>query len=706
LLNCPPMKHRAGAKLRNFHAGTFAPGAFPLARASSDAARAARLYNDGTRHLNRGALVAAERCYRDALNLNPNDAQLWTNFGCVLWKLHRLDEAEQFLTRALALQPHLMEAHNNLGGVLEERGQLEAAGERYRIAISLNPNNPTAHCNRGSVLHRLGRFEEAVAEYLAVLKQDETVADAWSNLGAALQALSRFVEAEQCLRRAVQLGPNHCKRLSNLADVLRSQGKFAEAIEIYREAIDVDRDNVPQRVKLALEQEVILQSRESALARRAEVMQSLETLMRQRVQLSDPHQEVGMTNFYFAYQGVNDLDLQSLTAKFYLSACPKLGWTAPHCASANGSDGRLKVGILSTNLFEHTIGKFYHGIIQKLSRERFEVSVLRPPHDHDPIADAIARDADRTVEIPYDLFRAREVIASERLDLLFYPDLGMAPLTYFLAFARLAPVQCVSWGHPVTTGIPAIDYFISARSIEPADAQSHYSERLISFDRLPTYYWRPRHDASALTRAELGFPEDARLYLCPQSLFKLHPDFDIALATLLRRDAKGRLLLLSGIHKHWDRMLGARIAKQFPDIANRVVFVPRIPQAHFFRLLMMADVILDPPFFGGGNTSYEAFAMGLPIVTWPGEFMRGRVTEGCYRQMGFTDLIAGSLDSYIEIALRLGSDRDWREHVKAEIASRSAALYEDAGVVTELEDFFCAAFEAHRRGERIARWGQ
>ncbi len=41
------------------------------------------------------------------------------------------------------------------------------------------------------------------------------------------------------------------------------------------------------------------------------------------------------------------------------------------------------------------------------------------------------------------------------LDILFYPDLGMTPLTYFLAFARLAPVQCVSWGHPVTTGIPA-----------------------------------------------------------------------------------------------------------------------------------------------------------------------------------------------------------------------------------------------------------
>ena len=281
----------------------------------------------------------------------------------------------------------------------------------------------------------------------------------------------------------------------------------------------------------------------------------------------------------------------------------------------------------------------------------------------------------------------------------------MAPLTYFLAFARLAPVQCVSWGHPVTTGIPAIDYFISAKSIEPAVAQTHYSERLILFDPLPSYYFRPRHSPTPLTRGEFGFPDDARLYLCPQSLFKLHPDFDVVLATLLRRDPKGRLLLLSGIHKHWDRLLGARIAKAFPDIADRVIFVPRIPQEQFFRLLLMADVILDPPFFGGGNTSYEAFAMGLPIVTWPGEFMRGRVTEGCYRQMGFTELVADGPDSYVEIALRLANEREWREQMKAEIASRSHALYEDENVVAELEDFLCAAVAAHRRGERITHWG-
>jgi len=694
------MKHREqSARARRSEAS-------PLP-ATSQIALAYRYYNHGNQFQAKGNLAEAERAYRQALALTPSDAQAWSNLGCVLWRMGRLPEAESCLTRAIGLSPKLAAAHNNLGGVLEAMGRLEEAGDHYRSAIAADPNQAQPHCNLGAVLHRLGKFDEAKVQHARALQLKPDFAEAWSNLGAAFVAQGRFVEAEPCLLRAMEFSPQHCKVLSNLADVLRAQGKFSQAIEIYRRAIKADRDNVPQQVKLALTQEVVLESRESAVARRAEVMASLNALIDAKVQLEDPQREVGMTNFHFAYQGVNDLDLQSLTAKFYLGACPKLFWTAPHCLSPmRPADARLRIGFVSSSLFTHTIGKFYQGIIEKLSRERFEVVVIRPPQDADVIGDAIGAAADRNVEIPYELYKARDIIATERLDLIFYPDIGMTPLTYFLAFARLAPVQCVSWGHPVTTGIPAIDYFISARSIEPRDAQTHYSERLILLDRLPTYYWRPYHAATPFTRAEMGFPDDVKLYVCPQSLFKLHPDFDLVLATLLRRDPKARLILLSGIHRHWDRLLGARIAKRFPDVAGRVIFVPRIPQKQFFRLLMMADVILDPPFFGGGNTSYEAFAMGLPIVTWPGSFMRGRVTEGCYRQMGFSELVADSLDSYVEIALRLANDSVWRERVKNEIAARSPALYEDARAVAELEDFLSAAHEAHRRGDRITQWGQ
>jgi len=74
--------------------------------------------------------------------------------------------------------------------------------------------------------------------------------------------------------------------------------------------------------------------------------------------------------------------------------------------------------------------------------------------------------------------------------------------------------------------------------------------------------------------------------------------------------------------------------------------------------------------------------------------------------MGFTELVADSLDSYVDLALRLANDNGWRERIKTEIAARSSALYEDADAVTEMEDFFRAAFDAHLRGERITQWEQ
>ncbi len=167
--------------------------------------------------------------------------------------------------------------------------------------------------NLGAALHRRGqKSEEAKTQYARALELKPDFAEAWSNLGAAFQARSKFADAEICLLRAMKLSPRNRQVLSNLADVLRVQGKFSHAIEIYHRALKADRDNVPQMVKLALAQEVILESRESAIVRAApEVMKSLQQLIDRRVQaLGSRDNEVGMTNFYFAYQDVNDIELQ------------------------------------------------------------------------------------------------------------------------------------------------------------------------------------------------------------------------------------------------------------------------------------------------------------------------------------------------------------------------------------------------------------
>ena len=129
-----------------------------------------------------------------------------------------------------------------------------------------------------------------------------------------------------------------------------------------------------------------------------------------------------------------------------------------------------------------------------------------------------------------------------------------------------------------------------------------------------------------------------------------------------------------------------------------------MPRDEYLSLLIIADAILDIPTFSGGNSSFEAFAMGAPIVTWPQEFMRGRVTAAFYKQMGLSDLIAADASSYVELALRLAQDRDFKERMQADIRENSDKLYERHELVREMESFFIAAYKAYVKGESLEDW--
>jgi predicted O-linked N-acetylglucosamine transferase (SPINDLY family) len=407
--------------------------------------------------------------------------------------------------------------------------------------------------------------------------------------------------------------------------------------------------------------------------------------------------EVGTCTFFLAYQGRNDRDLIASVSAIVRKAAPTLGFAAPHCRPGPHSRRTrdvIHIGLLSSYFHRHTIGKLNLGFVRNLSRAGFSVTLLGFPGPDDPLARAFQRSADQVVILPRKLDEARRRIAALALDVIYYPEIGMDPWTYYLAHARLAPVQCVSWGHPVTTGIPTIDYFLSSHLLEPEDATGHYTEELVRLAGLHTYYYEPALEGPLKDRAALGLPEAATLYVCPQSLFKFHPDFDPLVAAILRGDPSGRLVLIEGMHAHWTELLYARFQRTLSDVYRRVLFLPRLPLDDFLHLQAQADVLLDTPHFGGGNTSLEAFTFGTPIVTKAGSFLRDRITYACYEQMGVRDAIAGSDDDYIAQALRLGTDRAWREHVRAQILARKHRLYEDREVVRGLESFLRAAVQS------------
>ena len=162
---------------------------------------------------------------------------------------------------------------------------------------------------------------------------------------------------------------------------------------------------------------------------------------------------------------------------------------------------------------------------------------------------------------------------------------------------------------------------------------------------------RPKEPVPGKTREEFGFEPDAHIYLCPQTLFKFHPDFDPLLGAVLDGDPAGTLVLIEGKHKEWQELLMARLQSSIEEAGERVRFVPRQGFDDYLSLLSCADVILDPPIFGGGNSTLEALAMGTPVVTLPDKYLRARISYTWYRKMEVMDCVAKDSKDYVRIAL-------------------------------------------------------
>jgi len=654
--------------------------------------------NLGIVHQTRGDWDAAEACFRRAVQVGPGHPFVRNNLGVVLIHRGRFDEARGVLEQALALRPDYPDAHNNLGTVWMKLGRFDEARALFERAVALNPHYAVAHHNLGTVLHRLGLLRDAEASLRTALRYAPDYASAHFVLGAVLKDAFLYADARASLERALALAPDYVEAMNTLAAVYGAQGMVAEARAVAARAQAV-RPSDAQKVRSALLLPVIYDSAEELLRERRRFEGELARLEAEPLAVDDPYQDVGLTTFYLAYQGENDRDAHARLAALHRRACPGLDFVAPHCrpgAEAPPPDAPVRVGFLSAFFFDHTIGKLNLGFVRGLPRERLSVTLFRFPGPDDPLARALQDAADRVVALPRRLDAARERVAEERLDVLYYADIGMDPLTYFLAFARLAPVQCVTWGHPVTTGIPTVDYFLSCALVEPDGAEAHYTERLVKFNHINSCYDEPEPPRASKTRRDLGLDDGDHVYACTQSLFKLHPEFDDALGAILRGDPRGVVVLLSGFDPHWNRLWTDRFRRSFPDVADRVRILPRLSRDDFLGLQAIADVLLDTFPFGGGNTCYEAFAFGTPVVTLPGRFLRGRLAAGFYRQMGVLDCVAETPQGYVDVALRLGTDPALRDDVRARILAAKHRLYGDAEAVRELARFFLDAARAAR----------
>jgi predicted O-linked N-acetylglucosamine transferase (SPINDLY family) len=658
--------------------------------------QAARQFAEALEHHKAGRLAEAERLYRVLHRADPNHAATLHRLGVVAHQLGRSDAAE-ILQRAAALRPEHAEIHNDLGVVLGSQGRFAEAAACFARAASVRPDYAEAHNNLAGALRRLGRIEEACVHFRRVADLAPNSGGARNNLGTALLQIGEPDQALAQFDQAVVLAPDFAPARYNRGLALRRLGRISEARADFDKTATLQPDFTAAKLAACMAQLLILYEDESEIARqRAAYETSLRALADEIARADAPGRLADMIGahqpFYLAYQGQNDRALQAL---YGTSVCRIMAarYGAAPLASPPAPDEPVRVAIVSGFFKQHSNWKIpIKGWLGQLDRKRFRLYGYYTGIESDAATAEAAARCQRFVRGPLSAEAWRHAITADAPHVIIYPEVGMDPIAAQLAAQRLAPLQCNTWGHPDTSGFPTLDYYLSSDLMEPPDCQDHYTEQLIRLPNLSIYYEPAEAVAAPCDRATLGLRPDAFVFWCGQSLPKYLPQFDQVFARIAQAvgNCQFTFIRFPG-GPHVTELFEQRLRRAFAAfdlrVADYCVFLPRLEPHDFVAAIGACDAVLDSIGWSGCNSILESLAHNLPIVTFPGQLMRGRHAAAILTMMDVRETIAASVDEYIAMATRVARDPAWRAELRRKIADNKKRLYRDRTCIAALEDF-------------------
>jgi CRISPR-associated protein Csy1 len=682
--------------------GAFVELSAILAATGADDGGRARILAQRARALQAmGELSAAAADLEQALAIAPTDAASWIVLGIVRSDLRDLPAAIGAFAQAVKHEPGHARAWNNLGNAQWQHGDVENAVASFQRAIAIKPDYALAYGNLGSALRSLGRRRDSEKALLHALRLDPKLVSAMQALGALHKENGKVDEAVALYACAAQLSPGDPIPCMHVARLLGERDDLAGAKRVYVEAARRD----PAMLSAWIGQHLLLpqiyrDGDHVDEARRGfdEGLRSLENgLPAAAANLAHDRRidNLRWTNFLLAYQGRDDRALQERYGRLVAGMLAPGSAPVPR-ARTRAARERIRIGFVSAFFRESTVGNYFVSWITDLPADTFDVHVYHLHGTRDSVSMRLKEAASVFRECPRLMpSRVARTIRDDGLDVIVYPELGMDATTFVLGALRLAPVQCTGWGHPVTTGHPAIDVYFSSEAMEPPGAQRFYSERLVMLPGIGTRYSMP-DVPERRTREQFGLPEDRPLYLCPQSLFKVLPDDDALFARVLAAVPEAGLVMCNGRNDHVTQLYRARLAsalaRQGVDAAARVYWLPTLSHGDYLRANAVCDAMLDTTHWSGGNTSIDAIAAGLPIVTIEGDFMRSRQSAAMLRMAGAGGLIARSHDDYVAKAVAIVRDRAWRAQQVAAMTAGRAGIFDDARPVRALADALRALY--------------
>jgi protein O-GlcNAc transferase len=669
-----------------------------------------------------------------AIDLRPDFELARLQLITALFKSDRIAEATQFCEESMAILPDSAELHfyrSNLYLHADEKPLAIASSKR---ALALNPGLLTAQQSLSRLLFDTEQFEQAEASYRREIDLTPAHFGPYHQLGAVLSRMAKHAEAIEQFKRAISLNPRSGASYYSLASAYTdldetSEENLALARANFEKAVATEpevsgfhcglgfcywRGAQRDRAMASLDKAIELNP-DNAEARWARVMLWAPAFSSKGADDSPDRSGFGaelarfedwwvkcesdtelfvgqLQPFYLTYQEESNVALLKQYGRVCAMAMQR--WLDRQISPAfkRPMGKRIRLGIVSGDIRLHSVWMaLIKGWFQSFDLERFELVVFSLSDRTDAETSWARSKSDIFVTGPKSLSQWVVAMREQNCEILLYPAIGLHATALRLASLRLAPVQINTWGHPETSGLPTLDYYVSADCFEPADAQDHYSEQLVLLPHLGN-----RIQPFGLPSSDPGFAAmnidlERPILVCPGTPFKYQPAHDHVFAEIARILPDAQLVFFRPSGAALANILQDRITKEFEaaglNVMDHVRFVHWLNILEFHCLLRHADVLLDTIGFSGYNTALQAIDCGLPLVTREGRFLRGRLASGILRRMDLTELIVQTKAEYVNLAVRLVTDSDYQAHIRHEIEQRRSVLFDDQTAMGQFQDF-------------------
>jgi len=640
-----------------------------------------------------------------AIAIDCKTPEIHNNRGNALKGLIRNTEALEAYKSALHLRPNYAEALSNQGIIFLEQQDYVQAIEYFERALQLNPKLATAFNSLGNAFTELGQFESAYQAFENALQINPCYLDACLNFGNCLKKAKQYDASIDCFMHAIKLKSTHAKTHYFLGEVFYEIGNIADAKKNYEKSLELDSQDIEVSFALTIAQiPKVYRDTEELYESRKQFAEHLNVISNSSCPSGDFKKILGCITrhpFYIAYQEENN---QVLLNQFG-DTCIKIAKPIQDSidkknVSQLNKNKKIQVGIVSHYFCNHPV---WHAItkgwLTHLNYDLFDIHVFNTNGLEDGQTEqAKAKLASYTNGI-HSTINLADMIREKNLAVLLFPEIGMDPTTKALACLRLATVQAVSWGHPETSGLSTIDYFLSAKDFEQSGSEDYYGEELIRLPKLGTYFESDDIQAQDINLSSLGISPDLPILLCAGSPSKYSPQNDTIFIEIAKHLGSCQFVFFN-FQNELTSILGDRLHAVFKD-ANLnpndfIRFIPFLKKPEFYGLMLKSDLYLDTSGFSGFNTAMQAIACNLPIVAKEGQYMRGRLASAILRNLGLDSLVSHTNHDYIDSVVKLIQNKELLKSYQEKIAQSKFSLFNNLDPIKALENFLIEKSEVDK----------